>query len=622
MLEGDQENTPYPIFAQKVMSSVTSTFCVATPFLEGPPPPNPTGQEGSAADSCQVKTMVLDTQRSGSSVVTMKPFSPVVDLSTRGAKSPKVSSNNRKTLKTKPQDNRTIQIAPGLYEANDFDKYMTVVVDTTNSDIFDIHRDLVSVCGSEPKIYTQGSGRLLVEAPTPAISQKLQNLTLLGGVTATCAPHTYMNKSRGIVYAPQLLRYPEDKLLAEFASQGVSDVRRLSRLQNNAVTPLPQLVLTYDRLTLPEHLNAAWYRYKIRPFVPRPRRCFHCQEFGHILDSCRRKAQGLPSLCVNCGQESHGNCTNTPRCVHCGGDHPSSSKQCDMFRFENEVQSIRISDRLPYREARIKAQSTVVRPGLTFAKVVADSKSFKKRTTVQSPPSVPVQHPPRMKRAQSKDSLSEPPNKISIVSSPSPILGNAPAVAGPSISSEAASTAVGASAPFPNVSSPPISGDVPAVAGPSASSEAAPTAVGASTPTGATSVVCDADAHAAEDIPASSGTVAASADHSEASALSDSQEAVPVVSDPCKPLPGSESGSTPCDVLQSPMPVSGKHPTSQKHTQQTSVRQRKKPSVPSRPPSNTSSMTHSKTKPTGTQKPDKNLKRLSRDSPLAGRKPQ
>ena len=285
-------DTPYPFLRRKVMFE-SSPFCVASPFLEDPPPSNPTGQEESVADSCQVQTMLLDAQGAGSSVVTLKPFSPVVDKSTRGAKSPKASGKTHKSLKTKPQDNKTVQIAPGIYEANDFNKYMTVVVDTMNSDIFNIHRDLVSVCGSEPKIYTQGSGRLLVEASTPAISQKLQDLTQLGGVTATCAPHTYMNQSRGIVYAPQLLRYPEDKLRQEFASQVVSDVRRLSRLQNNAVTPLPQLVLTFDRLTLPEYLNAAWYRYKIRPFVPRPRRCFHCQEFGHILDTCRRKAQGL-----------------------------------------------------------------------------------------------------------------------------------------------------------------------------------------------------------------------------------------------------------------------------------------------------------------------------------------
>ena len=394
------------------MLSDTSTFCVTAPLLEDPPPSTPTGQEESAAVSCQVMTMHSDIQESSSSITTLKPFSPVVGLSTQGAKSPNVSKKNRKPIKTKNNDNRSIQVAPGVFEANDYDKYLTIAIDNTNADIFDVHRDIISCCGSEPKIYSQSSGSLLVEASSPTMSQKLRNLTLLGGVTATCEPHSFMNKSRGIVYAPQLMKYPEEKLRKEFESQGVSDVRRLSKIQNGAITPLPQLVLTFERLTLPDTLHAAWYRYKVRPFIPRPRRCFHCQEFGHVLDSCRRKTQGLPSLCVNCGQESHGDCTNSPRCVHCGGDHPSSSTQCDIFLFEKEVQSIKVSDRLPYREARLKAQATMVRPGLTFAKIVADSKTNKKRLAVNPASGVSVPPSSRMKRAQSGESVSEPPSKI------------------------------------------------------------------------------------------------------------------------------------------------------------------------------------------------------------------
>ena len=158
-----------------------------------------------------------------------------------------------------------------------------------------------------------------MEASSPEVSRKLQDLALLGGVTATCAPHSTMNQSKGIIYAPQLLRYTEAKLCKEFEDQGVSEVRRLSKLVNGALTPLPQLILTFDRLSLPDVLHAAWYRFKVRPFVPRPRRCFHCQAFGHVADSCRRKQQGMPSLCVTCWEEIHGVCSSPPKCIHCGG---------------------------------------------------------------------------------------------------------------------------------------------------------------------------------------------------------------------------------------------------------------------------------------------------------------
>ena len=68
--------------------------------------------------------------------------------------------------------------------------------------------------------------------------------------------------------------------------------------------------------------------------------------------------------------------------------------------------------------------------------------------SVNAPPSVAPQYPPRMKRTQSKESLSEPPSKVPTIVSPStPISGDVPAVAGSSASLEAAPAAVGASAP-------------------------------------------------------------------------------------------------------------------------------------------------------------------------------
>ena len=229
---------------------------------------------------------------STSNIATFDPYTPSqdVDTSTQGNKSPKDSRKKKKGKKAvRVQDNRSIQTAPGIFEPNDYKKYLNVVLDDSNADIFDVHRDLINCCGKEPKVYAQGTGRILVEASTPEESRRLQGLTQLGGVQATCNPHPAMNQSKGIIYAPQLSRYPEEKLLKEFEPQGVIEVRRLRKIINGAITPLPQLVLTFDRLRLPEYITAAWYKYKIRLFVPRPKRCFYCQEFGHVLDSCRRK---------------------------------------------------------------------------------------------------------------------------------------------------------------------------------------------------------------------------------------------------------------------------------------------------------------------------------------------
>ena len=75
---------------------------------------------------------------------------------------------------------------------------------------------------------------------------------------------------------------------------------------DGVLVPTPSLIVSFDRLTLPEVLQAAYYSLRIKPYVPRPRRCFHCQRFGHVGKSCRRQQQGLPQTGVQCGAVSHG----------------------------------------------------------------------------------------------------------------------------------------------------------------------------------------------------------------------------------------------------------------------------------------------------------------------------
>ena len=138
---------------------------------------------------------------------------------------------------------------------------------------------------------------------------------------------------------------------------------------------------------------------------------------------------------------------------------------------------------------------------------------------------------------------------------------------------------------------------------------------------------------------ASSEAVAASAAHIDTSALNDSLEAEPDEFGSCKSLHDLKSGPASCDVMKLNESVSGKSAASRKPTtsgkpaasqrsaaslkptQNATARQKKHPAMPPGQQSNASSSARSKTKPPVPPKTDKSLKRLSRDSPLAGCKP-
>ena len=94
-----------------------------------------TGDDSSPQDM----DLASDVVGGDSCVVTLEAFSPSVDLSARGARSSKNVRNRRSKKAVKNNDNRSIQVAPGIFEPNDYDKYLTVVLDDAEADIFDVH---------------------------------------------------------------------------------------------------------------------------------------------------------------------------------------------------------------------------------------------------------------------------------------------------------------------------------------------------------------------------------------------------------------------------------------------------------------------------------------------------
>ena len=306
----------------------------------------------------------LANGRLESNIKTLEPFSPLV----LAAPSALPQRNKRVNTIGKANGKKKVsETLPGIFENISYNKYLTIKLDNTESDMFEIHRDIVKCCGREPKISPMNKQHLLVEVNSPEESRKMRSLSALGGISVECTPHANLNQSRGLIFAPQLLPYSEEKLERELEEQGVIKVQRLKKKIGGALTPLPNLILTFDSVRLPEYVKAAWFKYKVKQYIPRPRRCFYCQEFGHVISTCRTKAQGKPAVCINCGKSEHGECSARAKCIHCGGNHPSSYNECDIYIFEKEVQATRVTEKLTFSEARQKVKTRSIRPGISFA---------------------------------------------------------------------------------------------------------------------------------------------------------------------------------------------------------------------------------------------------------------
>ena len=311
---------------------------------------------------------------------------PLKDLAMNISPSPPPAKSLSQRSRKRREDNGTInqsnrlEILPGVFEALDYSKFLVVKLDDEkrfqDMDMFEVNEEIASICEREPNIVRQSDGSLLIEVTSLEESKKLQSLTLLSGSSARCFPHRTLNTCKGVIRSVDLMKYSEERLEKEFRSQKVIEVKQMKRSSNGNITPLPVYVLTFDLLRLPPIIKAAWLRLQVKPYVPTPRRCYYCQKFGHVSNNCRRKIKGEKNICNVCGQEEHGECNNTPYCVNCRESHPSSSKKCDRYILEREIQTVKTKDRISFVEAKNRVLSQYIRPGVSFASVLEKSKKF------------------------------------------------------------------------------------------------------------------------------------------------------------------------------------------------------------------------------------------------------
>ena len=102
---------------------------------------------------------------------------------------------------------------------------------------------------------------------------------------------------------------------------------------------------------LPEFIEVGYIKYRTRPYIPSPLRCFNCLHFGHILADCK-----ISKKCSNCGENFHlenegDKCILPMKCVNCNEEHHAFSNKCPKFQKEKEVQKIKVIEKVDMREA-------------------------------------------------------------------------------------------------------------------------------------------------------------------------------------------------------------------------------------------------------------------------------
>ncbi|XP_071582149.1 uncharacterized protein [Temnothorax nylanderi] len=108
------------------------------------------------------------------------------------------------------------------------------------------------------------------------------------------------------------------------------------------------LIITFKGDTVRHRLDLFGRRtqIKVRPYIAAVKQCFKCFRFGHIKSACKSEER-----CIICGDMAHGNCTKSPKCRNCGGNHRSTYRACNVYEKNKSINVIMGYQNVSRREA-------------------------------------------------------------------------------------------------------------------------------------------------------------------------------------------------------------------------------------------------------------------------------
>ena len=232
----------------------------------------------------------------------------------------------------------------------------------------------------------QWMGKLvLVEVNHEAYFTNLMKLNQIGDMPVKVSAHRSLNYAKGVVRFKQASEGVMNEELARDLNMSwrnndsphVKETSRVIITKGGKKVQTGTFFLTFDAQTLPEHIFLGFERFDVTPYIPLPRRCFKCQQFGHGSHTCRATENVCP-LCSGTGHKQD-DCPNkeSVKCPNCDGAHLATSKECPAFITEKRALEIQAETRCTLPAAREQAGQTASaeQAASSYAQVLANNRA-------------------------------------------------------------------------------------------------------------------------------------------------------------------------------------------------------------------------------------------------------
>lgn len=245
------------------------------------------------------------------------------------------------------------------------------IIATTTSDrcnFIKTSRYLQSKAGNinrtEIKRFSKNS--VLIHAKSDNQSHMLCKMTLEpGSIIKSIKPHYAFSYAKGIIFDSDLHDFEDEEIL-EMCPTNVCKAYKAKGTK-------AMVVIHFNDSILPPHIYIEGQSIPVHPYKQRPFQCYKCLEYGHITKYCPYSSE----KCKNCSGTEHGECTLTPKCKHCKGDHKPFSKECREFKLQDEIVNKAYSEKISVGRAKFLLKKT---------KSYAEITSSQLSPTVNNPP--------------------------------------------------------------------------------------------------------------------------------------------------------------------------------------------------------------------------------------------
>ena len=204
--------------------------------------------------------------------------------------------------------------------------------------------------GSYTTVKELPDGNMLITCSTKHQQDTALQISQIGDVKVTVFPHHKYNQCKGIIRDREFDLLTQQEIVDMFNEVGepVSEAYKFNKRSDSddRVT----VCLTFDKSELPSRIKFGYKMFRVFPYIPRPRFCTNCLEYGHPTKFCRSSTKCPRCACTDCVNIG-GSCEKEQKCGNCQGSHTSDDKNCKMFERQKQLMEIITQERLSRREA-------------------------------------------------------------------------------------------------------------------------------------------------------------------------------------------------------------------------------------------------------------------------------